>query len=456
MTYHRSFAVLAALALGLIAGGCRGEGSAHARTYGRPDADEGKVRPFDISSPEAVLLLSGGTNGKMELCNCSGPMPGGLARRSGLIRSYRARYDGALAIDVGDAFWIQPESVRNDYVMRGLAMVGYDVVCLGDQEWAARPARLAKILREADLTPLSTTVSDTSDANVPLRREATFRRGGATITVLSNLQRDWLLFFPQERLGEMAFVPMERLAARTKALKAKGHCVIIVTHGDDTAADATAEACRPDLVVRGHTTRTAREPRTRAGVPILKVGHPEMVSAVALKLSDVGRIEGMDFRVEIVTEDWPMDFRLIQLYQAFVHVALRDELDHARKIDLEYVSPESCASCHPGEYASWKKTPHGRAYASVESVGRGDDADCLKCHTTGHGRDGGFVSMVRTPGQGGVTCQACHRVNLADHKANPAAVPPANGATCGLCHTPITSPGFSAEKNIQAGHGIHK
>ncbi len=456
MSYHRPLAVPAVLALVLIAGGCRGEGSAHARTYDKPDPAEGKVRPFELARPDAVLLLSGGTNGKMELCNCSGPMPGGLARRSGLIRSYRARYDGAIAIDVGDAFWIQPESVRNDYVMRGLAMVGYDVVCLGDQEWAARPARLANILHEADLTPLSTTVRDTSDANIPLRREATFQRGDATITVLSNLQRDWLLFFPQDRLGEMTFVSMEQLAARTKRLKAMGHCVIIVAHGDDTAADATAETCKPDLIVRGHTTRTAKEPRTHAGVPILKVGHPEMVSALALKLSDVGRIEGMEFRVEIVTEDWPMDFRLIQLYQAFVHVALRNELDHARKIDLEYVSPETCASCHPGEYASWKKTPHSRGYASIQAVDRSDDADCLKCHTTGHGRDGGFVSMAQTPQQGSVTCQACHRVNLADHKANPAKVPPADGATCGLCHTPISSPGFSADKAIKSGQGIHE
>jgi hypothetical protein len=456
MSFHRSFALLTIAGLLLAAGGCRSDSSAHARTHEPPSPGGGRVKPFAISRPEAVLLVTGGTNGKMELCNCSGPMPGGLARRSGLIRSYRAKYPGALVIDVGDSFWIQPESVRNDYVMRGMAMVGYDVICLGDQEWATQPRRLGRILREADVTPLSTTVRDTSDANVPLRREATFHRDGRTITVLSNLQQEWLLFFSEQRLEEMAFADMKTLAARTKKLKDAGHCVIIVAHGDDEAANETAETCNPDLILRGHTSRTEKKPRTHAGVPILKIGHPEMVSAVALDLTPSGRVKDLGFRVEIVTEDWPMDFRLIQLYQAFVHVALRSELDHARKFEMDYVSPESCAECHQPEYASWKSTPHGRSYASVGSAGRGDDQDCLKCHTTGHGRQGGFVSMGRTPGMGAVTCQACHRVNLEAHKANPTDVPPAGGATCGLCHTPITSPGFSADKAIKAGKGIHE
>jgi hypothetical protein len=456
MSLHRSLALLTIAGLLFVAGGCRNDPSAHARTHEPPAPGGGQVKPFAMTEPDAVLLVTGGTNGKMELCNCSGPMPGGLARRSGLIRSYRAKYAGALAVDVGDSFWIEPGSVRNDYVMRGLAMVGYDVICLGDQEWATQPSRLGRILREAGVTPLSTTVRQTTDANVPLRREATFTRGEATVTFLSNLQREWLLFFPQERLDDLAFVPMKTLAARTKKLKDAGHCVVIVAHGDDDAADATAEACKPDLVLRGHTSRTAKKLRIHTGVPILKVGHPEMVSAVALDLTPSGRVKDLDFRVEIVTEDWPMDFRLIQLYQAFVHVALRRELDQARKLEMEYVSPESCAACHQGEYESWKETPHGRSYASVKRAARSADQDCLKCHTTGHGRKSGFASVKATPAMAAVTCQACHRVNLEAHKANPADVPPAGGATCGLCHTPITSPGFSAEKTIKAGEGIHE
>jgi hypothetical protein len=37
-----------------------------------------------------------------------------------------------------------------------------------------------------------------------------------------------------------------------------------------------------------------------------------------------------------------------------------------------------------------------------------DDADCLPCHSTGHGQPGGFVSSRQTPHMGGVQCEACH------------------------------------------------
>ena len=65
--------LLAALA------GCRGglRGDSHSGTH-RPPAPI-PVQPFAMGTPDVVLLITGGTNGMLEVCNCSGPMPGGLA-----------------------------------------------------------------------------------------------------------------------------------------------------------------------------------------------------------------------------------------------------------------------------------------------------------------------------------------------------------------------------------------
>jgi hypothetical protein len=40
--------------------------------------------------------------------------------------------------------------------------------------------------------------------------------------------------------------------------------------------------------------------------------------------------------------------------------------------------------------------------------GKTSDAKCLKCHTTGYGKPGGFVSEAETPNLKGKQCEACH------------------------------------------------
>jgi len=36
------------------------------------------------------------------------------------------------------------------------------------------------------------------------------------------------------------------------------------------------------------------------------------------------------------------------------------------------------------------------------------DADCLRCHTTGYGKPGGFTSIAETPDMANVQCEECH------------------------------------------------
>ena len=75
--------------------------------------------------------------------------------------------------------------------------------------------------------------------------------------------------------------------------------------------------------------------------------------------------------------------------------------------EAEYLGTKKCKMCHFKEHRTWKATKHASNFDAL----KGDevkDPDCLKCHTTGYGKPGGFVSVEATPGLKGTGCEGCH------------------------------------------------
>lgn len=73
----------------------------------------------------------------------------------------------------------------------------------------------------------------------------------------------------------------------------------------------------------------------------------------------------------------------------------------------KYVGSKQCRMCHMPEYNTWRKTKHAKNFGVL----KGDEVknpDCLKCHTTGYGQPGGFVSLDKTPKLTNTGCESCH------------------------------------------------
>ncbi len=124
-----------------------------------------------------------------------------------------------------------------------------------------------------------------------------------------------------------------------------------------------------------------------------------------------------------------------------------------------HVGSDACQSCHSAEHATWSKGPHAGALASLVKAGRQDHADCLRCHTTGFGREGGFPSGAAAqehPDLARVGCESCHGPG-GNHVPADA---PKRGTIlslgdkcdscvilqiCGTCHDDANDPGFEFE-----------
>jgi mono/diheme cytochrome c family protein len=89
----------------------------------------------------------------------------------------------------------------------------------------------------------------------------------------------------------------------------------------------------------------------------------------------------------------------------------------------EYVGVKKCKACHIKQFKSWKETSMATSFENLKPGAKGDakkkagldpdkdyttDANCLRCHTTGYGKPGGFKNLEETPKLINVQCESCH------------------------------------------------
>lgn len=456
----RSIVPAAVLCLLALAGcdGSRATGGHAARPAQR--VRPVSVRPFGFE-PDAVLLLTGGNHGRLEMCNCGGVMPGGLTRRGGLLASYRAAFPSTLAIDLGDLFWIEPDPVREEFLFRGLDMLGYDAVVPGDTEWSTPPAQLRQSLAGKSLPLLSTNVR-LRDGSVPAEPVLRRQCGGCDLAVLAYVGEEAFRFAPAEAKARLQRDSDEAFARRVAELKAAGCTVVVLVHDDLEQAEALARAVPAiDVIVRGHTSGTDSVLDGSGPVPITRIGGPDVVGALALQRRDDGRLQAA-WRVELLNEDWPADLRMQDLYQAYTHAAMRQAMDAHRAEGLRYASSETCGRCHATELAAWRRTDHAHAWQTLVDAGRPGDPECLMCHTSGFRTEHGFTAPAQTPQLSNVNCQDCHRFDVDEHVSGGRRVegflaPTIGEDLCRSCHTTVNSRDFHYEsyrgRIVVAGHG---
>lgn len=78
-----------------------------------------------------------------------------------------------------------------------------------------------------------------------------------------------------------------------------------------------------------------------------------------------------------------------------------------------YVGSEACKDCHETEHNSFQTyAKKAHSYESVKQMRRQltdvEFQECFECHTTGHGKPGGFRSEQETPHLKNAGCEVCH------------------------------------------------
>lgn len=135
-----------------------------------------------------------------------------------------------------------------------------------------------------------------------------------------------------------------------------------------------------------------------------------------------------------------------------------------------YVGGEACRDCHEDAYTVWARTPHARAYRTLEVASKNFNLSCVSCHVTGYRQPGGSEVVQRVvvgePRLQNVQCEVCHGPGSAHIAATGGAArraairrnPPGDGSFCATqCHTPEHSDHFDfatyLPRILGPGHG---
>lgn len=420
------------------------------------DAEQGGAGPAGPERP-LVVAVAGESLGNLEPCHCVQGMLGGLARRLSALSRERLRAD-VVALDGGDLSGrdLHPRllEAKTRAALDLLARAQVAAVAVGEKDLRLGHEALARAAAAAGVTLLGANLR-LGDRR-PFAATRRVRAGARLVVVAGVLDPD--LGDPTGQLD----VDDPDVAARAAFVDAPaGALRVLLFHGSrERAGEALSDDLPVDLVVCGHEREDARPPSRRGRAwlvetvrdarSLLRLELPARVDAAAAPRAEQVPLDGQ-------VPDDPWARRRIERY--YQEVAGLPEPPRRPTPDGGALQgAETCRGCHDAAWRAFAGTRHHGAYARVveQDPARAGLFECVGCHVTGHGFEGGFTSLEETPHLAEVSCESCHGVG-GNHVATGGGrgygvkpgFPRSWRATCVSCHDASNSPGFDFERALE-------
>ena len=367
--------------------------------------------PVDAFGRGGVLniLYTGAINGELEPCGCSPEtQSGGLARLSGFISSNAEGLKPYILVDAGNSFTEDsPQGrLKSEAILKSFVVMKYDAVALFSPGASVRPD-IAERLAGKDMPPV---VSDMEGVG------RSVRAGRGAFRVNISVDRKG------RKKGMLNILLTDRPVSEITGLD--GWDAVITSSGE------------------------LLENPVKADGAIIAAGYPKGQKLGILTVEFDGKGESARFsnRWQPLGKDVKEDAGVRSVLREYDSKVSELTKDADRNVLRQgaYLGASSCAQCHQPYNEIWKGTRHSNAFDSLDKAGKSRDPECVKCHTTGYGEEGGFYSKTATPGLAGVQCESCHGPGRA-HVLDLRRMAPVGESACVRCHTESNSPMFNYE-----------
>jgi len=393
------------------------------------------------------VVISGDTQGWIVPCGCTSNQSGGLLRRGDYLRQLRAGHD-VLYLDAGGAAAgnspYQAEKLKA--IFAGEVAMGIAAHNLGGSE-IALGSQCLRDLAAATHVPLLS-VNAHPDAGPPLAPPMRiFSVNGRRLGVVGVVS-------PRYAAADISVDdPQKAILAATQAFAGRFDSLLVLAYLPDDELEQLAQSLpEADVIVGGPTVQSI-VPR-RVGMTLLASATNKGKFLVRLDPPDVpaGQWSGEIVELGPAFNDDPVQAANLARYLddlrrrdfSAAESGFAPALPVGMPADYRVAGNAACAACHHQAEIIWVHSLHAQAGPALAARHFDFDPDCLRCHTTGYGLPGGFISPNRTPHLFGVGCEDCHGPSEA-HAADPS-IHTAYAASdqCTRCHDEENSPKFNS------------
>lgn len=368
-----------------------------------------------IVSPHAVfaqqdklhIVYSGNIDGELEPCGCSAEGDlGGVLRHSTILKELRQQQPELIALSSGGLIvsMVPQDKLTGEYILKGFAQLDYDAVALQWNDLAYG----VDFVRSQDLPWVSSNWSDEA-----FKPSQIITRGENKLYFFSWLDPTESPEAAMDVEHEQASDDVDALAKNLSQAQQQGLTVLSTTLTLEQAKALPLQ--HVDILFIRAAYEVYGEPQKLGNTLVLQPGSRGMrLGQLKLDLAKDGRISG--FENEVISmptsiEDDPALLGWYEEYNAKVKAAYLKRVELRKALESgesPYAGEEVCQSCHQEEHTIWRDTLHSNAFAKLEQVNKAFDPACIKCHTVGFEKEGGFIDFDATPHLLNVQCESCH------------------------------------------------
>jgi 2',3'-cyclic-nucleotide 2'-phosphodiesterase (5'-nucleotidase family) len=397
-----------------------------------------------------TLIYSGNLDGELEPCGCSAEGDlGGILRHATILKQLRDETPNLVAISTGGmlASVAAQDKLTGEYILKGFSQLNYDGVAVQWSDLAYGDG----FIRDAKLPWVASNLLSEGFA-----KTKEIERNGHHLALFS-----WLDPAEDPRAAmhgkhQTVDADLETLRQSLQQARQRGAVTLLSTTMTLDQAKATLPLELVDLLFIRAAYEVFGEPQKVGDTLVLQPGSRGMrIGRIDLTFNNDGRIQ--QWRNEVISMPATIanDQSLMPWYDEYnakvkasylERVALRKAREKGQS---PFVSEEVCKNCHTAEHDKWRTTLHSKAFSKLEKVGKSFDPACIKCHTVGFEKEGGFIDVDATPQLMNVQCENCHGAGRA-HSESKGIKPTANKGwqppqVCGQCHIQTHSPSFKFE-----------